>query len=196
MSIEVPTAAQHEALIARVAALEARPIGGGAGITARYLKSGPEVDMAVPVMQYPQAQWRNVYVLNLGALAAGDLVFVTIASEVRNDAGFNVEFATQTLIAPGGLYYHDDMGNCPTANPPWYSGAHLLSPINGTNVDPTKHYLQHNRTEVWRCPANMPSAIAYHRVRCRSTAATGAEMCTIMQGGYGEMEATILTGVT
>lgn len=49
--------------------------------------------------------------------------------------------------------------------------------------------------EMCRVPTDMTSAWLYYRVRCRSTAATGAEICTIMQGGYGEMEALVLLGV-
>lgn len=199
MTVSVLTQADLDPLLARIAALEARPAGSASGFDFRLVESGPEVDFQIPVLPYPQTQWRNVYVRDIGPLKANDLVIVTTTGEVRNDtnaggrAGYNVEFAIETLISPRALFYHTDDGSAPELVPPYQSGAYMLSPVNGTDVDMQQHYYQIGRTESWRAPVDMPTALLYCRVRCRSTAAQAGDYCTIMQNGYGEMNAAIFS---
>lgn len=105
MTVSVLTQADLDPLLARIAALEARPAGSASGFDFRLVESGPEVDFQIPVLPYYQI----------------------------------------------------------------------------------------GRTESWRAPVDMPTALLYCRVRCRSTAAQAGDYCTIMQNGYGEMNAAIFS---
>jgi hypothetical protein len=137
-------------------------------------------ESTVPVTQGGSTYWARIFRMKLPALERGNILLVGANSEVRNDAGYNVEFV-------GGL----------TLDPVWINptqdvtpGGHMLARLNGHNVNSQGHYYCLPEVEAWQAPADIPTAWVSYRVRCRSTAATGGERCTIMPG-YGRLWALL-----
>lgn len=144
-------------------------------------KSAGEVSASVPVTQGNSAIWRTVYQMQLPDLRAGQLLLATIECEVRNDAGYNIEFVTETLLCPS-----------PPSDIDAPPGALMIGRRNGHNVDPIMHYYAPDKTWFYVVPQDLTAPWLVFRVRARSTSATGNEICTIMQG-YGELSAVLFS---
>lgn len=151
---------------------------GAAGASGRpeYYATEATVDSAVPVTLADTTAWRWVYRLALPALRVGDVLLVGASTEVRNDAGYNVEMVGGLTLDPGWPYYNEDL----------MAGGVMLARLNGTDISPQQHYYIHPEMEAYRMAADMAPPTINYRIRCRSTLATGAESCAILPG-YGRL---------
>jgi hypothetical protein len=133
----------------------------------------------------------EIYRLYMPPLLAGDIVQMTAGCEIRNDAGYNVEFVDQFLLAQ----------NIPAPSQYQPLGPSLqIGGLSGTNVSGAgaMHYFRPNRTEIYQMPVDMPVSYLMYRVRCRSDVASsyGARYCTVMAfptvpQGYGRISTLV-----
>lgn len=145
------------------------------------------IDTALPVMGPSETQWRWVHRLQLPALLGGDVLHVTAEGQIANEAGVNVEIASQITLLPGWPYYVEDLWG--------YSGlpgpSYMIGAINGEGVSLDRHYFQITRAVQFILPPTpMPTAWLHFRVRSRSTA-TPSGSCFIRGPGYGHLSCSI-----
>lgn len=145
------------------------------------------VDTSLPVTGPSETQWRWIHRLQLPALLGGDVLHVCAEGQVANEAGVNVEIATQVTLVPGWPYYIEDLWGYNGAPGPSY----MIGAINGEGVSTDRHYFQPSRTTQFVLPVTpMPTAWLNFRVRSRSSA-TPQGQCIIKGPGYGHLACSV-----
>lgn len=177
-SVSVPTNTAFEALVARVAALEALqalpPGQSTSGLSSRLFGSEAWWSGNIGITDGNGNLWYAVRRSVVGDLQAGDVLDVRAQLAVRNDTGWNVEFAHALIVGPAA-----------TTGVGGWSGAGLsalggvaLEAINGDNITPGQHYGSPFIAEVYRVPAAITNAAVFACVRARCSAANGNQNLT------------------
>lgn len=150
--------------------------------TGDFFQTNVYRSQTVPVTTGAGTEIREVFKVRLRDLVPGDVLLCVADCEVRNDAGINTEFVTiMTLSEQETLPAYEHIP----------AGAILIGNINGTNIDPQGHYYQPADVFMKKIEQPMTAPWLIYRVRCRSSAANGSQVCTIMQPGYGELSCKI-----